>query len=121
MIGAKRFVQECAADAPRPLHDATSSRCASYRTLMYMHGRLHGLVSRGNEVLEREATETVVRVPLLEYVEGDEDLEEEQKQEDPSRKLLCPLCNFRLRRTIWESWMRTTMTTRTWISTQMIG
>ncbi|CAE7448716.1 Wdr43 [Symbiodinium microadriaticum] len=38
-------------DALRPLHDATSSRCASYRTLMYMHGRLHGLVSRGNEAV----------------------------------------------------------------------
>ncbi|CAE7350316.1 Wdr43 [Symbiodinium natans] len=67
-------------DALRPLHDATSSRCASYRGLMYMHGRLHGLVARGTEVLEREATETVVRVPLLEYVEGDEDLEEDEKQ-----------------------------------------
>ena len=91
-----------------------------------MHGRLHGLVARGTEadgmkqchgltpaesplqVLEREATETVVRVPLLgtelherlsteifqdwhgvarlEYVEGDEDLEEDEKQKQEDRR-----------------------------------
>lgn len=74
-------------EALRPLHDSTAARCAGHRGLVRLRGRLQHLVFQGKQVLERRAQEqATVRAPLLEYVEGDEELpdddEDDAEQED---------------------------------------
>eukprot|EP00933_Yihiella_yeosuensis_P041978 TRINITY_DN36408_c0_g1_i1.p1 TRINITY_DN36408_c0_g1~~TRINITY_DN36408_c0_g1_i1.p1 ORF type:complete len:631 (-),score=108.13 TRINITY_DN36408_c0_g1_i1:186-2078(-) len=66
-----------------PLHEATSARCESYRGLVRLRGRLQSLVSCGRQVSEKKSEERVtIRAPLLEYVEGDEDLGGESAEEE---------------------------------------
>ncbi|CAJ1353210.1 unnamed protein product [Effrenium voratum] len=69
-------------DALRPVFEACMARCAFYRGLQRLHGRLHGLVVQGRKALEQQVVEKSARAPLLEYVEGDEDMEEAQEDDD---------------------------------------
>lgn len=70
-------------EALRPLHDATAARCAKHEGLARLRGRLQCLIGLGKQVVVRKAQEQkTVRAPLLEYVEGDDELDEEEDDDE---------------------------------------
>ncbi|CAK9093248.1 unnamed protein product [Durusdinium trenchii] len=70
--------QPVLADETRYFYDHARLRCAMYRHLLRIRGRLLHAVNEGQKVV---ASKDEVIKPLLEYVEGDEDLEEEASEE----------------------------------------
>jgi len=65
--------------ALQPLHDIFEARCSTYRSLVLLRGRMEIARDSGRQVLAKKKQERdTVRAPLLEYVEGDEDLAEEK-------------------------------------------
>mmetsp|Transcript_54207 Transcript_54207/g.126156 ORF Transcript_54207/g.126156 Transcript_54207/m.126156 type:complete len:607 (+) Transcript_54207:21-1841(+) len=68
--------------ALKPLHDIFEARCVTYRSVVLLRGRLHQARCSRKELTAREKLEReTVHAPLLEYVEGDEDLDEEGSSE----------------------------------------
>lgn len=59
--------------ALEPLHDALQARISSHRALLRLRGRLQLALQMGKQCLEAgDREKATVRMPLLEYVEGDE-------------------------------------------------
>lgn len=68
--------------ALQPLHDVFEFRCSSYKSLVLLKGRMRAARDGGKQVIARKKLEReLVRTPLLEYVEGDEDLPEDDSEE----------------------------------------
>jgi len=68
--------------ALQPLNDIFEARCSRYRTLCLLRGRLQVAHDHGAQVAEKKRHEKeIVRVPLVEYVEGDEDAAEDSTSE----------------------------------------
>jgi len=68
--------------ALQPLHDIFEARCSRYRTLCLLRGRLQVAHDHGAQVVEKKRQEKeIVRAPLVEYVEGDEDAAEDSTSE----------------------------------------
>eukprot|EP00435_Cladocopium_sp_Y103_P025728 s2488_g6.t1 len=72
------------ADSLRQFYDSAQYRCTTYRHMRRMHGRIRHLLVSGKKIMDSESTE--ITKPLLEYVEGDEDLDdaddEDEKEND---------------------------------------
>jgi len=68
--------------ALQPLLDVMQTRCSNYRTLTKLQGRLKLLHSVGRQLLQRrQAEREIVQEPLLDYKEGDDDVDEEVSSE----------------------------------------
>jgi len=68
--------------ALQPLHDILEARCARYRMLCLLRGRLQVAHDHGRQFLEKKQQEKeTVRAPLVDYVEGDEDAAEDSTSE----------------------------------------
>jgi len=84
------FSQPVLHRALQPLHDAFQARCTSHRTLVRLRGRLQALRNCGRLALASSkratsAADASASAPLLEYVEGDENIvAEEEAGEDTS-------------------------------------